>query len=63
MSVNQAGAEITALCVDLHTPGIGTDTNDDSVAHGNVAFDDFLGEYIYNFGIFNHKSCISIGCI
>ena len=64
VSVDQTGAEIRAFRVDfLLGAGIGADTEDDAVTDRHIAFQDFFGEDVHDFRIFNDKSCIAAGCV
>ena len=64
VSVDQAGAEIRAVRVDLLLgSGIGADSEDDAVTNRNIAFDDFFGEDVYDFSVFYDKSCVAAGCV
>ena len=61
MAVDEARAEESAVSVDLLPAGIGTDAQDDAVAHSYVALFDGAGEHVDDVGVLDDQGGVACG--
>jgi hypothetical protein len=61
MAVDKAGAEVSAVCIDFFPTGIGAYTQDDAVAHGDIAFLDGARKHIDYVRVFDDQGGVPCG--